>query len=155
MKKQVLIILSKLFPLYHKRKGQETHFAESLKSGMKIHTIRANYDRWKHNLDKVIDGGFRLSIREWSGRSYNSRQNEIMSVSGGQVGYQRISMTYDPMSDELKVVIDGRRLTDIERLANNDGLSLEDFKQFLFGATKSTEKQLFQGIIIHLTEYRY
>ena len=155
MKKQVLIILSKLFPLYHKRKGQETHFAESLKSGMKIHTIRTNYDRWKHNLDKVINGGFKLSIREWSGRPYNSRQNEIMSVSGERVGYQRISMTYDPMSDELKVVIDGRRFTDIERLANNDGLSLDDFKQFIFGATKSTEKQLFQGIIIHLTEYRY
>ena len=78
-----------------------------------------------------------------------------MSVSGEQVGYQRISMTYDPMSDELKVVIDGKRFTDIERLANNDGLSLDDFKQLIFGATKSTEKQLFQGIIIHLTEYRY
>ena len=155
MKKQVLIILSRLFPIYHKRKGQKTHFAESLKEGRKIHTIRTNYDRWKHNLDKVIAGEFSLSIREWSGRPYNSLQREIVSVSGRQVGYQRISMTYDPKTDELKVVIDGRRFTDTERLANNDGLSLDDFKQFFFGATKSTEKQLFQGIIIHLTEYRY
>ena len=155
MRKQVLIILSRLFPIYHKRKGQKTHFAESLKGGRKIHTIRANYDRWKHNLDKVIAGEFSLSIREWSGRPYNSLQREIVSVSGRQVGYQRISMTYDPVSDELKVVIDGRRFTDIERLANNDGLSLDDFKRFIFGTTKLTEKQLFQGIIIHLTEYRY
>lgn len=155
MKKQVVLLLSRVFPIYHTRKGQQTGFFEAISHGEKVHTIRAGYDRWKHNLDKVVAGDFQLSLREWSGKPYNSRQVERLRYGGDTLGYQRISMAYDPVSDDLKVVIDGRRFTDLETLAHNDGLSLDDFKCWMFGATKSTDKQLFQGIIIHFTDFRY
>ena len=64
-------------------------------------------------------------------------------------------MTYDGDTGEIKAVIDGKRYTDIEQLARNNGLSVQDFKDFIFGACKSNSKQLFQGIIIHFTPYRY
>lgn len=152
--KKILLILSRCFPIYHPRRGQETHFAENL-GDTKIHTIRAGYDRWKHNLEKAQRGDFVLSVRQWTGNPYNSSQQEIARFTGSQIGYQRISMTYDAVSDELKVVIDGKRYTDLETLAHNDGLSLADFKAFLFGADKTARVQLFQGIIIHFTEFRY
>lgn len=152
--KRVILILSKVFPLYHPKRGKETGFADNLE-GMKIHTIRSGYDRWKHNLDKVISGDFALSVRQWSGKPYNSRQEELARFTGTRVGYQRISMTYEPDTGELKAVIDGKRFTDLETLARNDGLTLDDFKSFIFGADKSLNKQLFQGIIIHFTGFRY
>lgn len=153
MKKRVIVILSSRFPAYHPKNGLETHFRDNLLT-RKIHTIRAGYDRWKHNLDKVKDGDFMLSVREWSGRPYDSPQREIVSLKES-VGYQRISMSYDPRSGELKAVIDGRPFTDIKTLAANDGLSLEDFRAFIFGATRTEDKQLFQGVIVHFTDFRY
>ncbi|MBR0291030.1 MAG: hypothetical protein IJQ79_02735 [Bacteroidales bacterium] len=151
--KKVVLILSRMFPLYHPKRGKPTGFAENFGS-QKVHTIRAGYERWKHNLDKVISGDFTLSVRQWSGHPYNSKQVELARFTGSKVGYQRISMTYDPSSGELKAVIDGRRFTDVERLARNDGLSLQDFTAFFFNDDLS-EKQLFQGIIIHFTDMRY
>ncbi len=151
--KKVVLILSRVFPLYHPRRGRPTGFAENFGT-RKVHTIRAGYERWKHNLDKVISGDFTLSVRQWSGHPYNSRQEELARFTGSKVGYQRISMTYDPASGELKAVIDGKRFTDLEQLARNDGLSLSDFTAFFFNDDLA-EKQLFQGIIIHFTPFRY
>ena len=153
MKKKVIVILSSRFPGYHPKRGQETRFKDNLMT-RKIHTIRAGYDRWKHNLDKVTQGEFALSVREWSGRPYDSPQREIVALKES-VGYQRISMSYDPRTGELKAVIDGKPYTDIKRLAANDGLSLDDFREFIFGATRTDTKQLFQGIIVHFTDFRY
>jgi hypothetical protein len=154
MIKHILIILSTRFPLYHKRRRKETHFKESFLVKRKIHTIRSGYDRWAHNIDKVINGDFTLSLREWSGRPYDSPQREIASLKE-DVGYQRITMSYDPRTEELEVTIDGKPYNDIKRLAANDGLSVEDFKSFMFGANRTLDKQLFQGIIIHFTKFRY
>lgn len=153
MKKRIIIILSSRFPGYHPRRGQQTRFLDNLMK-TKIHTIRAGYDRWKHNLDKVMGEDFELSVREWSGRPYNSPQREMVALKES-VGYQRISMSYDPRTGEVKAVIDGKPYHDVGRIAANDGLSLEDFKDFIFGATRSEDKQLFQGIIIHFTRFRY
>ena len=92
MKKKIIITLSKRFPQTHSRKGEPTYFKEKLGNAindtpetltdnggatvsvksMKIHTIRANFARWQHNLDKLAAGGFCLSVRQWSGKPYNS-----------------------------------------------------------------------------------
>lgn len=155
MTKQVVLILSRLFPLYHSKKRERTNFRANLENGIKIHTIRANYDQWKHNLDKVIDGDFICSVREWTGRPYNSKQKEFKTYTGKQIGYQRITMTYDPATDELKAIVDGKPVWDIHSLAQNDGLPLRDFKEWMFGAKKTAHKQIFTGIIIHFTNFRY
>lgn len=154
MKKQVILLLSRVFPKYHHKKGRPTGFREAL-GRTKIHTIRPSYEQWRHNLDKVIDGDFVCSVREWSGLPYKSQQTEFTTFAGHQIGYQRISMTYDPTTDDLKAVIDGRPVRDNEALARNNGLSLPDFKEWYFGSVKSMSKQFFSGIVIHFTEYRY
>lgn len=87
MTKQVVLILSRLFPLYHSKKRERTNFRANLENGIKIHTIRANYDQWKHNLDKVIDGDFICSVREWTGRPYNSKQKEFKTYTGKKIWY--------------------------------------------------------------------
>jgi len=153
--KSVVLILSKTFPVWHRRRGRETGFIRSLESGRKIHTIRAGYDRWKHNLDKVIDGDFTLSVREWSGRPYNSTQEERAKYRGKEVGYQRIVMFYEPQGDKLEVLIDGKPFNDIKTLAANDGLTVPEFVQWMFPGSRYGTMQAFDGIIIHFTGYRY
>lgn len=153
MKKQMVLILSRVFPIFHRKKGMPTRFRERLLAKEKIHTIRTHYERWKHNLGKCADGVFALSIREWEGKPYNSRQIEICQMEG-EIGYQRISMSYDPTDGSVKCVIDGKPFTDLETLAHNDGLSYEDWVSWMFEKNK-TEKQFFSGIIIHFTDFRY
>jgi len=67
MEKKVIITLSRVFQGNHSRKGEPTKFKENLAAGNKKHTIRENYALWKHNLDKVTNGNFVLSIRQWTG----------------------------------------------------------------------------------------
>lgn len=154
--KTVVLTLSSRFPGYHARRGQPTRFAENVVSGRKVHTIRSGYDRWKHNLDKVIRGDFSLSVREWSGRPYNSPQVERTSYCGPVVGYQRIQMNYEPQQDKLEILIDGRPFGgDVGIIAGNDGLSVEDFMRWMFPGTRYSNCQTFDGIIIHFTPLRY
>ena len=172
MKKKIILTLSKRFPLCHSRKGEPTHFREKLNNtlngcqetvseldgtvvkGRKIHTIRANSARWKHNISKIDGGGFYLSVRQWSARPYNSPQEEIFQIHGNGIGCQRITMSYEPDTKTLKAAIDGKQVANVEQLAANDGLPLEDFKEWFFGK-EPQEKKLFTGIVIHSTPFRY
>ncbi len=74
MKKKIIITLSKQFPMTLSRRGEPTEFNTKLENGEKIHTIRRNYDLWKVNAEKMERGNFYLSVRQWSGRPYNSKQ---------------------------------------------------------------------------------
>ncbi len=163
MRKTVVITLSKRFQKEHSRSGEPTQFAQKLNNqlntpddypatGKKKHTIRANFDRWKHNIDKINNGSFHLSIRQWIDVPYKSKQEELFKLS--KVGYQSVSISYDPETDIIEVDIDEKPYTgDIEAIAQNDGLSLHDFKEWFFAKAKS--KQIFNGVIIHFTDFRY
>lgn len=50
--KKIVLILSKTFPLVHSKVRKPTGYKEAYLDGRKIHTIRSNYDRWNHNIDK-------------------------------------------------------------------------------------------------------
>ena len=169
--KRVVLQLSWRFPQTHSRKGELTHFREKLRNaingteytvsdrntakikGRKIHTIRLNFERWKHNIGKIADGGFALSVRQWKGSPYKSKQDEMFLLREN-VGYQRISLSYDPDTDKVRAVIDGKGMADVEQIANNDGLSLKDFKEWFFGENPK-EKKLITGVVIHFTDFRY
>lgn len=163
MQKKVIITLSRVFPKVHPRHNEPTLFKEHLGNTLnntsngngkrKLHTIRMNFDRWRHNIDKINNGDFFLSIRQWSGAPYRSKQVEIYQVR--KVGYQRITLIYDSKTDEMSCYIDGTAHYDIERLAANDGLSLEDFKSWFFPPATRQERNVIHGIIIHFTDYRY
>lgn len=149
--KTVVLMLSRVFPRKHISAGKETRFKEKLFQGSKIHTIRGNYEMWKHNVEKINESRFFLSIRQWTGMPYRSKQVEIKETKN--VGYERISMSYDPESGIVKAVINGKPFEDVRKLAENDGLKWDEFVDWFFG--QGTGRTLFQGVIIHFTDFRY
>lgn len=152
MKKKIIITLSRLFPVTHSRRGQPTDFASKLASGEKIHTIRKNYHQWQHNAEKMEQGNYVLSIRQWSGKPYNSPQVEIAQRSN-PIGVQPIELRYHADNDTISATIDGREF-DWSTIAKNDGLSVQDFKEWFFGKDPKEDK-VFKGGIIHFTDLRY
>lgn len=144
-------MLSKAFPRKHISFGKETDFQKKLENQEKIHTIRGNFELWKHNIDKIRNGSFFLSIRQWAGRAYWSKQVEIKEYK--DVGYERITMMYNPETGKLKAVIGGKAYENVEEIAKNDGLELNDFIDWFFG--QGTGRTFFQGVIIHFTKFRY
>ena len=77
--KKVVLMLTKKFFAKHISASKNTNFQKHLESGKKIHTIRSNYDMWKHDIEKINNGGFVLSIRQWENKPYRSKQEEIVS----------------------------------------------------------------------------
>ncbi len=151
--KTVVLILSHHYPKGKINAGKPTHFKEQLQDGRKIHTCRGRYDGWSHNIDLINTGKYVMSVREWDGRPYGKgvKQSEIASYQ--KLGYQRMTLRYDRTTDEIKCVIDGKRFTDIETLARNDGMTLKEFKDWFFG--HGIQRDIFSGIIIHFTDFRY
>ena len=140
--KTYVITLSKTFPQGHPRAGQPTNFRESFERGLKIHTIRCNYDLWAKRLDEVIAGRAVLSVRQWSGKPYGSKQEppiRILTKEDG-VGYQKI--TQERLFTDHFIIN--------EYGAHHDGLSHNDF--FNWFDPKPTKEPY---IIIHFTPYRY
>lgn len=155
MKKKIIITLSRVFPVTHSRRGEPTGFASKLASGEKKHTIRRNYDLWKVNAEKMERGKFYLSIRQWSGKPYNSPQVEI-AQRHNPIGVQPVELYYHADNDTITAKIDGREWLDADcyTLAKNDGLSVQDFKEWFFGKDPKEDK-VFKGGIIHFTDLRY
>lgn len=72
--KTYVITISKKFPGYHPRKGDPTYFSSGIVSRRKKHTIRGNYALWKKRFDEIAAGRAKLSLREWIGKPYCSKQ---------------------------------------------------------------------------------
>lgn len=155
MKKKIIITLSRLFPKMLSRGGEQTEFAEKLRQGEKIHTIRKNFDLWKVNAEKMESGRYYISIRQWSGRPYKSPQVEI-AQRHNPIGVQPIELYYHADNGTITAKIDGREWFDADcyTIARNDGLSTEDFKEWFFGKDPKEDK-VFTGVIIHFTDFRY
>ena len=156
-KKKIIITLSRLFPVTHSRKGQPTNYAELLNAGKKLHTIRANYDLWKVNEEKMRTGNYYLSVRQWSGRPYHSKQIEVAQIKTS-ITVQRIMLTNNPDAEQepISAIIDGKALSyeGCKALARNDGLSIQDFREWFFG--KELEHiSTFEGCIIQFTDFKY
>ena len=150
--KTVILILARTFSRRHHRAGQETRFAESVTQGTKIHTIRSDYDLWSHNIDKVRNGNFFLSLRQWQGESFRSKHIEVKELKT-TVGYERIILECDPDTRALTATINGTPYHDIELLAHNEGLTYDDFVDWFFG--QGIYRTRFKGIIVHFTDFRY
>ena len=152
VKKKQILTFSRVFPASHSKAGQPTGFEEKLRAGSKIHTIRADKKGvWKKAEEAISEGRKYLSARVWTGRPYNSEQREIMTT--GRIGLQSITMTYSVDDPLPEAWVDGKQVP-VELLAKNDGLSGEDFVEWFFG-TKLYSGNVFEGVIIHLTDFRY
>lgn len=167
MKKCVLMI-SKTFPASHYKAGQPTCFADKIKRAhlgirdvsrklifdqmYKYHTIRANCDYWEECFRYIDAGDAYLSIREWAGIPYRSKQIELMRLTKNDgIGLQKLTFEKDFfITDRLcRPFIDGLR-QDVSLLANNDGLHLSDW---LFWFEKyDLDKPM---AVIQFTNFRY
>lgn len=169
MKKYVLF-LSPFFMNGHKRQGEPTGFIDKLyatfcttadewigKSELnvsanpqKIHTIRASVR--ERLFADVTKGGAYLSIRSWEGKPYRSKQKEVIRLyQENYVALQPIKMTYDSNDPLPRVWIEGKEVS-LPEVAQNDGLTVPDFIDWFFGNGKSN---VFEGYVIHFTEFRY
>lgn len=143
-KKTYVLIVSIKFPSSHKRAGEPTNFDSNILDGVKIHTIRENVELWKKRIEEINQGKAILSIRYWSGAPFRSKQVELKQLSS--VGFQELQNMR--MNKDISNV-NNTTLVRLEQLANNDGLSLRDFKEWF------RNYDLKPKIIIHFTEFRY
>jgi len=144
-KKCYVIILSEHFPKSHSKKGQETGFNLAIKHYTKLHTIRDNYDFWEKRFKEIDKGNAYLSVRQWSGKPYRSKQKEIYKFDNtNNIGIEKLEL------NQLGWMCIGNHVIDVNILAKNDGLAKADFvewfKDFKIGEEKA---------IIHFSGDRY
>ena len=146
--KTYVLTVSEKFPATHKRAGEETNFVGLIGMQKKIHTIRGNYDLWKKRFEKIEFGEAVLSVRVWTGKPYNSLQEEIHCLGSiDEIGIQKVEF-----DDWLYTcLIDGKRVSfSSERIAENDGLTQSDFEEWFKNSLTPEPKA-----IIHFTKFRY
>lgn len=155
--KTYVITLSKTFPKTHKRAGEPTNFRTLFETGVKKHTIRANYPLWKKRMEEVQEGKACLSIRQWSGKPYASKQEEICRLTADNgVGIQKVFINPNMFNPELLVVALDREGNGFNTalssgfLAEYDGLPFLDWHDWFKNYDHS---QPFA--IIHFTKFRY
>lgn len=152
--KTYYLTLSQVFPVTHPRAGEETHFKDWLVGSLyygaengKIHTIRANYELWAKRFEQINAGKACLSVRYWEGKPYRSKQHEIVRLTKDDgIGIQKLRFEENSMflpNVNYKPVAVGW-------LADNDGLSLEDWEEWFRGYELSKPMA-----IIHFTKFRY
>lgn len=143
--KTYVITLAKTFPANHFRAGEPTNFKEKVLSRDKMHTIRTNYNFWVKRIQKINNGEGYLSIRQWEGKPYNSKQVEIARFT--YLGYEKINIS------TKSIKINAKRITKstIKKLAENDGLTTSEFYDWF----KPENRPIKDAIIIHFTNFRY
>jgi len=145
--KTYVLTLSEVFPTNHARAGEPTGFRENLRK-TKIHTIRANYEFWRKRFEKIDAGEAVLSIRQWVGKPYGkgSTQRELCRLSREDgIGIERLMFDKSLLLPHINYKPVG-----IGNLANNDGLSLDDWKEWF--KHYDLKKPL---AVIHFTKFRY
>jgi hypothetical protein len=176
MKKKVYVLMiSRVFPATHPRRGEDTYFREKILAGQgfgptdfqgdtwpaketdekKITTLRENYDHWARRAEKINRGEAVLSLRQWTGSPYNYKRDgskpiEFLRLEKIQV--QRVAVGHFPIeykghgTNFIAVSID-EKMVSIDEVAKNDGLTVDDFCKWF--------KKDMVGVIIHFTDFKY
>ncbi len=146
--KTYVITLSRSFPAKHSKAGIPTGFKEKFLRGEKMHTIRANFQLWEKRIKEVQAGDAVLSIRQWTGKPYRSKQVEIAQLTATDgVGIQKICFLGEDFNGGY---IQKGVFPSNEILAINDGLSVEDWEEWF----RNYDLSKFLAII-HFTKFRY
>ena len=153
--KTYVLTLSHSFPANHAMHGKPTYFREKFLGtpGMlrKLHTIRANYTLWAKRFEEIAAGDACLSVREWMDAPYRSKQREIARLTKDDgIGLQQLTDIDTNAYCFYPCVRIDKRDIDKVLVATNDGLSLDDWRQWFKNYDHS--KPL---AIIHFTKFRY
>lgn len=172
--KTYVITLSQYFPSTHARAGEPTNFEQAFLDGQKcfneckakicdseclsgyrkLHTIRANYHFWLKRFEQIIKGEACLSVRQWVGKPYGkgSTQREIARLTREDgISIQKLTFCKDRdgVASLAFFDVDGY-FPNKDELANNDGLSLDDWRTWLRSYDLSKPMA-----IIHFTNFMY
>lgn len=123
-----------------------TRFKEGILNGKKIHTLRPNFEFWKHRIEQVRQGKAVLSIREWDGNPYRSKQTEIARLTTKDgVGIQELTWK----GDGHPFLVDGKKVNML-MLANNELSTLERIHSRMVELDHPKSYA-----VIHFTNFRY
>lgn len=165
--KTYVLTLSQKFPSKHPNHGEPTNFNNQLLNavwrahnmsvcfpqfGMKLHTIRANYELWRKRFEQIEAGKAILSVRYWTGKPYASKQMEICKLTNKDgIGLQQIRFAhYNDGNTYLDCAHIGGRDVKGELIAVNDGLNYQDWSNWF--KSYDLSKPL---AVIHFTNFRY
>jgi hypothetical protein len=126
-------------------------FREKVLEGIKIHTCRLNYEYWERKVKRLKEVGGVLSIRQWSGKPFRSKQEIITEIPSGIIGIQKLSVW---RSFEYPAVVNWRLLL-VSELAKNDGLSSKDYRAWFAPVLKKNKEEVIHFALIHFTNFRY
>ncbi len=168
--KTYVLLVSRTYPKGHKREGESTYFVEKILNNEdilpvsdalsewdiagfnpKLHTCRINYELWAKRIKKVQEGKAILSLRYWSGEPYRTKQIEFAQLDKDSgVGVQKLLFRINDLL--YPIAGDGIwfSVLNLENLSKNDGLSIDDFKDWFKNYDLSKEM-----CIIQFTKFRY
>lgn len=149
-------MVSRVFPAYHPRKGEETNFPQYIAENKKETTVRPNYERWRQKADAINRGDAVLSVRIWTGKPYCSPQKEISELSKIEVQKVHIYQVVKTfpcgwLKDfHVNIFIENSvmPLRHAFKFAYRDGLSLADFQAWF-------KKPAEDMALIHFGNFKY
>lgn len=148
--KVYVITLSRTFPTTHPKAGEPTGFGENLRK-TKLHTIRANYEFWEKRFKQIESGEACLSIRQWTGKPYASKQVELCRLTKEDgIGLQMLDLSLALNGSIGYGIVDEKIRVTTDVLATNDGLSEVNWQDWFKGYDKNSHLA-----IIHFTPFRY
>lgn len=167
--KAYVLTLSVVFPVTHRRAGKYTHFKakvldtltdkpieKKVDSDYKRHTIRGNYELWRKRFEEIERGEAYLSIRQWSGKPYASKQIEIARLTKEDgIGIQLLCFAGNQTKEDRELhrpIVGGTKEIDYRQLAMNDGLTVEDWEDWFSNPDYDLREPM---AIIQLTKFRY
>lgn len=156
---KVIVTLATNFPKGHCKAGQPTKFAQSTKSGRKIHTCRENYEYWSRKILLAKEVGGTLCVREWTGKPYRSPQGKIIEVAANEVGISLLTLSrvkdFATQKYNYLAEVDSQTVL-IRELALNDGFrTTQEFIDWVEPIFRKHRSDKLTLGIIHFTPYRY
>lgn len=133
----------------------ESFLKETLVEGKKLHTIRKGKRFKQGDLCHIFTGLRTRQAKKYGVTECLGAQHIIIRFDNTTAA-QAENKKINPELVEVKVWVEGRALSpnEIETLAKNDGLKLEEFKRWFWKSTNRGEAD-FEGQIIHLTPLKY
>lgn len=169
--------VSRNFPITHPKKGKPTYFIEKIQLSLnllmeapgdfvidldhKLHTCRANYPLWEKRMAEVQAGRAVIELFYWSGKPYHKDENGIGQVvfatlnKDSGCGIQELDLSLFVSHKMAFANSTNPEYTSAvpilpSLIAQNDGLSLDDFKAWFKSYDLSNTMA-----IIHFTSFRY
>ena len=120
----------------------------------KLHTCRANYDLWAKRMAEVQAGRAVIELCYWSEKPYRSKQVVFATLDKDSgCGVQKLAFFDNDICCPYAYEANGvgnHAIHEVDDLAKNDGLSLDDFKSWFKGYDLSKPMA-----IIQFTNFRY